>query len=60
MTMDEAIRKLEQQLNGNIPEDYPDTAKALQLGIEGLKRVKPERTVFTHYPKEPLPGETEE
>lgn len=38
--IDKAIEELEGQLNGNMPEDYPDTAIAIGLGIGALKLLK--------------------
>ncbi len=59
MTINEAISELEDHLDGNIPEDYPDTAAAIQLGIEALNRIGMGRRMELCSWGDSLPGETE-
>jgi len=60
MTLEEAIEILKAiQDTGEYTGD-PDDSVAVQLGIEALKTIKAERTIYGFRRQVRLPGETEE
>ncbi len=60
MTIDEAIDRLQRDLEDPGSVDYNDRAKAQQLGIEALKLVMKDRDGSYHLLPLLLPGETKE
>jgi len=60
MTLDEAIKYLEQEVEFRHFLDIEPLGKAMQLGIEALKRLKKYRRGRLLFHPDPLPGETEE
>ena len=59
MTIDEAIRTLDDWKRDNCPPPLADELNALKLGIEALKFVKMTRTTQEFRRDTLLPGETE-
>lgn len=60
MTLEKAIKILEDCTHGAVVGVYPTTTDALKLGIEALKSVRTGRKVGLHYEAQLLPGETKE
>ena len=60
MTLEEAIKILNDMLQACTNLQYTDHPKALKLGIEALKRIKEQRGYAQNFNYLPLPGETEE
>ena len=60
MTLDEAIKRLEQHERWLESINAQEQAEAHLLGIEALKLVQKERRDLISYAGELLPGETEE
>jgi hypothetical protein len=60
MTLDEAIRDIEQGIKHQGHRQIIIPIEAAQLGIEALRHVKTERICFPNTPWPKLPGETEE
>jgi hypothetical protein len=60
MTIDEAIKFLEDDVYVLLLTESPDFMDALKLGIEALKREKHRRDTETYVKHPLLPGETEE
>lgn len=60
MNIDYAIRSNQAIRNDLKAKGLITTAKAIDLGIEALKRVKSERTMGEFSDRSLLPGETEE
>ena len=60
MTIDEAIKLLQEELLMPWFEDYPEAIDAIKLGVEALKYVKHMRPTFDGVPFELLLGETKE
>ena len=60
MTIDEAIEVLGDILRYVKPGDPPEEHDAITLGIEALKTIKAERTIYGFKRQVRLPGETEE
>jgi len=60
MTLEEAIKEL-QELSDDLA-GYPmgQAVKAANLGIEALNWIKEGRVTYTMFPNNPLPGETTE
>jgi hypothetical protein len=60
MTIDEAIRIIQENAAWLDIESSKGLFQALQLGIEALKRIKRQRLDLAPAERKPLPGETEE
>lgn len=60
MTIDEAIDKLQNYPVGASPDEDIEFNQAVLLGIEALKTIKAERTIYGFKRQVRLPGETEE
>ena len=60
MTIDEAIKRLQNELNHGFRCGYEDLDKAQRLGIEALKRLQEQRSRTIIDEDDLLPGETEE
>jgi hypothetical protein len=60
MTIDEAIKELEDLLRYAEPGNPTEEDEAIQLGIEALKRVKAFSDMDIIGLYKPLPGETED
>jgi hypothetical protein len=60
MTIDEAIKRLQEDIDSTGNDEIDTLTEAEKLGIEALKRVKDSRRPDPLYPETPLPGETEE
>jgi len=60
MTLEEALRNLQQLLDTSSREKNPDAWDALKLGIEALEAVKRLRGMFWMQANATLPGETKE
>jgi len=59
MTIDEAIKQLEESDWFTTVNHTPEYSKAIQLAIEALKRLQDLRVDFELLASELLPGETE-
>jgi len=59
MTIDEAIRRLQTDIDYPGKIDIMDVQEAERLGIEALKRISKNRLVDNHPDQALLPGETE-
>lgn len=59
MNIDKAIERLTQHLNRAVIHRNPELDRALELGIEALKRAKACRPPFGRDDHSLLPGETE-
>ncbi|MBA7581907.1 hypothetical protein ES708_23821 [subsurface metagenome] len=60
MTIDEAIRLLQKDLDDSGSVDIMDLNEAQQLGIEALKRLKVNRVKYAFPHSMLLPGETKD
>ena len=60
MTLEEAIKGLEEIKDGRRHTFLPSSQDALGLGTGALKRLKKLRDNYSPYSIAPLPGETEE
>lgn len=60
MTLEEAIKHITELMQDFKYKVSAAEYKALQLGIEALKRVKLEEPFASFYIGDPLPGETED
>ena len=60
MTIDEAIKTLEDILTNVEPGDPPEEHDAIKLGIEALKEVKHARSISFGVVNLKLPGETKD
>ncbi|GAI70409.1 unnamed protein product [marine sediment metagenome] len=60
MTIDEAIKRLENKALQSLTRDEPRDAKAIQLGIEALKRISAMRKGYRDRETDLLQGEAEE
>lgn len=59
MRINEAIRVLEYALNAPAVDTEGEAAKAIQLGVEALKRLKEHREDHIDITHRNLPGETQ-
>jgi len=57
MTLDEAITELARWHDLPWDENHRNLKKAVQLGIEALRRVRNSRSRYAHDANDPLPGE---
>jgi len=60
MIIDEAIKLIQEDIDGNYYEQDSPLEKAVKLGIEALKRIQMNRIWPEVYHGGLLPGETEE
>lgn len=58
MTIDEAIERLQADLTDRRVLWYPKSKAATELGVEALKTIKAERTIYGFKRQVRLPGET--
>lgn len=59
MTIDQAIEELTKQLGPKYSTPHTPFHNAMKLGIEALKQMKAERTIYGFKRHVQMPGETE-